>query len=178
MKFGIQNIIKAIILSIFFIGINVHAQQFKASVDKTTIGQNEKFQVYFEFSGGDYNKVKNFRAPNFEGLKVLSGPNQATSMQFINGQMSASITYSYIVVGVNLGTYKIESASIYYEDKVFNSEPISISIAKATGNLSAIPPAEFQMKNSQRMFLLERYRVRLEFIRVNRLQSHINFIQN
>ncbi len=136
MKLEIQNIIKAIILSIFFIGISLHAQQFKASVDKTTVGQNEKFQVYFEFSGGDYNKVKNFRAPNFEGLKVLSGPNQATSMQFINGQMSASITYSYIVVGVNLGTYKIESASIYYEDKVFNSEPISISIAKATGNLS------------------------------------------
>jgi hypothetical protein len=136
MNFGIQNIIKAILLSMFFIGINLYAQQFKSSADKTTVGQNEKFQVYFEFSGGDYNKVKNFRAPNFEGLKVLSGPNQATSMQFINGQMSASITYSYIVVGVKLGTYKIESASIYYEDKVFNSEPISITITKASGNLS------------------------------------------
>jgi hypothetical protein len=118
-----------------FVGGNLFAQQFKASVDKTTVGQNEKFQVYFEFSGGDYNKVKNFRAPNFEGLKVLSGPNQASSMQFINGKMSSSITYSYIVVGVNLGTHKIESASIYYEDKVLNSQPITITVTKATGKL-------------------------------------------
>jgi hypothetical protein len=136
MKFSIKNILSIVLIACIFVPGNLSAQEFKATVDQTTVGQNEKFKVYFEFSGGDYNKVKNFRAPSFKGLKVLSGPNQSTSMQFINGKMSASITYSYILASAKIGTYKIESASIYFEDKVLSSEPITIEVKKASGKIS------------------------------------------
>ncbi|MBL1212275.1 MAG: protein BatD [Ignavibacteriae bacterium] len=136
MKLKIKNIVSVVLIGWLIGSVNLSAQEFKASVDKTTVGQNEKFKVYFEFSGGDYNKVKNFRAPSFEGLKVLGGPNQSTSMQFINGKMSASVTYSYILASSKIGKFKIEPASIYFEDKVLSSKPITIEVTKAAGKIS------------------------------------------
>ncbi|MDP3582647.1 MAG: BatD family protein, partial [Ignavibacteria bacterium] len=75
----------------------VIAQKFSASIERTTVGQNDRFQVDFTFEGGDVNSVSNFRQPNFAGFRVLSGPNQSSSMQIINGRASGSISLSYIL---------------------------------------------------------------------------------
>ena len=106
------------------------AQSFSASVDRTTIGQNERFQVYFEFKDGDNNKLRNFRPPSFNGLKVLSGPNQSTNMQILNGQMSSSITYSFILTGSEEGSFTIGQASIMHGNAEYKTEPIKITVAK------------------------------------------------
>ncbi len=120
-----------IFLLLFAISFTVNAQQFKASVDKTTVGENERFQVYFEFEGGDYNKVQNFQGPAFKGLRKVGGPNQSQSMQIINGRVQSSITYSYVVVAPQKGTYTIESASLQYEGKTLSTNPIKINVVKA-----------------------------------------------
>jgi molybdopterin converting factor small subunit len=134
LRFG--NIIPLIFSIFIWLSISIYAQELKATVDKSTVGQNERFQVYFEFSGGDYNKIKNFRAPSFKGFKILSGPNQSSNMQIINGQMSASITYSYILTGSDIGTFTIDPASVYYENAVLSSKPLQIKITKATGSVA------------------------------------------
>jgi hypothetical protein len=82
------------IVIILIAGNALVAQQFNATVDKTVVGQNERFQVYFTLSCPDMNKVSNFKPPAFNGLKILSGPNQSTSMQIINGKMDATVTLS------------------------------------------------------------------------------------
>jgi hypothetical protein len=131
-----KKILLLILISLLSISTNnVFAQKFVASVDKTTAGQNERFQVYFEFSDGDNNKLRNFRPPTFVGLKVLSGPNQSTNMQIINGQMNSSITYSYIVTGSDIGDFTIGSASIMHGNTEFKTDPINIKIVK--GNVQA-----------------------------------------
>ena len=45
--------LRKILLLISIFAINVHAQEFNASVDKSTIGQKERFQIYFTFQDGD-----------------------------------------------------------------------------------------------------------------------------
>ncbi|MGD8780581.1 MAG: BatD family protein [Ignavibacteria bacterium] len=115
---------------------NIFPQKFEATVDRTTVGQYERFKVYFTFEGGDVNRVSNFTPPAFIGFKILTGPNQSTSMQIINGQMSGSLTYSYVLQADEVGDYKINFASVEYEGKKYNTGTIQIKVIKGTGSPS------------------------------------------
>lgn len=120
---------------LFFLPMILNAQSFKATVDRTSIPQNVQFQVYFTFDGEDVNKVRNFSPPNFSGFRILSGPNQSSNMTFINGKVSASLTYSYILVGTDIGDFTIGTASVEYDGKRYQTEPIKLSVIK--GNPTA-----------------------------------------
>lgn len=113
-------------------GALLHAQSFNASVDKTTVSQYERFQVYFTFEGESIHNLTNFRPPSFEGFRILSGPNQSTSMQIINGKVSASLTYSYILQPSDIGKFTIGEASVDYDGKTYKTEPITINVVKGS----------------------------------------------
>jgi len=51
-------------------------------------------------------------------------------MQFINGQMSGSISYSYILQPRDVGKFTIGSATIEYNGKEYKSQPITIEVVK------------------------------------------------
>lgn len=121
-----------IILILFGISGNSFGQEFNASVDRTTVGQYDRFQVYFTFNGSDINAVKDFRPPNFSGFRILSGPNQSTSMQIINGKVSASLSFVYIVQPTGIGDFTIGSASVEYAGKTYRTNPINIKVEKGT----------------------------------------------
>ena len=110
------------------------AQSFTASVDNTTVGLNDRFQVTFTFEGTDVNNLSGFNAPDFAGFMVLSGPNQSTSMQIINGSVSASLSYSFYLQPKNLGRYTIGSASIKYKGTPYKTDPIAIQVEKGSSN--------------------------------------------
>ena len=76
------------------------------------------------------NSIKNFRAPDFRGLTVLSGPNQSSSMQIINGAVSSTVTYSYVLVAPPVGNFTIGSSSLFYKGKRFLTKPIRIKVVK------------------------------------------------
>ncbi|RJQ58264.1 MAG: protein BatD [Stygiobacter sp.] len=123
------------VVSIFFFCAviqNSYAQKFSASIERTTVGQNDRFQVDFTFEGGDVNSVSNFRQPNFAGFRVLSGPNQSSSMQIINGKVSGSLSLSYILQPSNVGEFTIGSASIDYVGKTYSTQLIKIKVEKGT----------------------------------------------
>jgi len=108
------------------------AQQFNATADITTVGQYDRFQIYFTFEGGDVNGISNFRPPALTGFKTLSGPNQSSNMQIINGKVSGSITFSYIVQPSNIGEFTVSSASVDYGGKTFHTQPLKIKVEKGT----------------------------------------------
>jgi len=108
------------------------AQEFTATVDRTTVGQYDRFQVYFTFSGSDVNGVKNFRPPDFNGFKILTGPNQSTSMQIINGKVSGSLTFSYILQPNNIGEFTIGTASVDYGSSTYKTSSLRIKVEKGT----------------------------------------------
>lgn len=118
----------------FFIWILIYAgvngQSFKSSVDKTTVAENERFQVYFTFEGEDVNKLNNFKPPEFNDFRILSGPNRSTSMQIVNGKMSTSLTYSYYLHPKAIGEVTVGSASVDYERKTYTTEAITIKVVK------------------------------------------------
>ncbi|HEX2866849.1 MAG TPA: BatD family protein [Ignavibacteriales bacterium] len=119
-----------ILLTALMLSTNIHAQSFTASVNSTTVPQNEPFQVTFQFGGDDIQPVRNFRAPDFKNFQVLSGPNQSTSMQIINGAVSASLAYSFYLQAPGQGKFTIGQASIDYKGKTLRTQPISITVTK------------------------------------------------
>ena len=123
-----QFLIK-LVICISVVQVSLTAQSFRASVSSTTVGLNDKFQLSFTFDSQELNATKSFSPPDLnKDFIVLSGPNQSTSMQIINGAVSSSLTYSYYLQPRNLGKYTIGSAKIIYKDEEYKTEPIKIEV--------------------------------------------------
>ena len=123
---------KLMIILFLFLPAHIFAQSFVASVTQTTVGENQHFEVSFTFSGKNINGVKNFKPPTFRNFLTLSGPNQSTSIQIINGVQSASLSYNYIIQAKRIGTFSIGAASIEYNGEAFKTKPIEITIVKGS----------------------------------------------
>jgi len=123
--------VKSFLFLVLFLSISfLQAQSFVATVDNNKVAENDRFELRFTFEGKNLNALKNFNAPSLKDFRVLSGPNQSTSMQIINGVSSSSLTLSYILMPNATGAYTIGSASIQYEDKSYSSDPIQLSVVK------------------------------------------------
>lgn len=124
--------IAALVLSYLVFAASAFSQTFTATTANSTVGSNDQFQVSFTFSGQNVNGVKNFTAPDFKSFMILSGPNQSTSMQFINGAVSGSVSYSFYLQPRNIGKFTIASASIEYDGKTYKTEPLAINVVKGS----------------------------------------------
>ena len=120
----------SLLIIILLLPLKLSAQNFTASVNETTVADNEQFKVTFTLSGNNVNGIKNFNPPPFSNFIILSGPNQSTSIQFINGVQSGSISYSYILQPRSLGNFSIGKASIEYDGEEYQTEPLNITVVK------------------------------------------------
>jgi hypothetical protein len=125
------------IFLILLYAVALYPQTFTASIRSTSVGLSDQFEVSFNFSGQDINGVKSFSPPAFKGFMVLSGPNQSTSMQIINGAVSGSRSYSYYLQAQNVGKFTIGSAIIKYNDKTYSTQPITITVEKGSPKSSS-----------------------------------------
>ena len=121
---------KLLFIIILLLPLTLQGQSFTASVNENPVAENQQFQVTFTFSGKDINGLDNFKPPAFGKFLVLSGPNQSTSIQFINGAQSASISYTYIVRTKGVGKYTLGKATIDYNGKTFETDPLQINVVK------------------------------------------------
>ena len=136
--------IKILITYLFLLSSILNAQEFTASVNETTVADNERFQVSFTFSGKSINNLSKFTPPTFENFILLSGPNQSTSIQIINGAQSASLTYTYVVQPKGIGAFNIGSASIVQEGNTYKTQTIKITVVKGVDK-----PKQQQKDDSQ-----------------------------
>lgn len=146
-KVKIESAVRSILfifIVCFGISFQNNAQELSASVNETTVADNERFQVTFTFSGKSINNLSKFSPPSFENFLILSGPNQSTSIQIINGAQSAQLSYTFVVQPKSLGNFTIGSASIMQEGNTYKSEPIKITVVKGENK-----PKQQQNNDSQ-----------------------------
>ncbi|HNQ12719.1 MAG TPA: BatD family protein [Bacteroidia bacterium] len=122
---------KIILHIVFLLGLVSNAvsqdAKFTASVNKANVALNEQFQLTFTIN----TNASQFSAPPLNSFHVLSGPNQSTSMQFVNGQMSQSVSLSYILQPKQEGKFEIAPAQITVGNNRLSSNPVSINVTKA-----------------------------------------------
>lgn len=105
---------------------------FEASVDKTQVGVGEQVTLAFTLTGSALGGGKNLQLPDLSKFHMMSGPNQSSSMQIINGSVSSSVSYAYILQPKEIGKFTIGAASIEIGGAVQHSQPITIEVVKGS----------------------------------------------
>ena len=124
---------KRIILILFvFISTLSFAQKLSVSADKNPAIVGEQILIQYSID----TQGSNFKSPNFNGLRVLSGPNPSTqsSYSFVNGksQSSTKTTYSYYLKATKEGTFNISPATIKVDGKTIKSKSYQLKIVKGS----------------------------------------------
>ncbi|NUN70301.1 MAG: protein BatD [Bacteroidetes bacterium] len=126
------------VLSALLLMLSVAAAQdvsFTAGVDKNPVAADEQFTLEFTVSTFGASP-RNFKTPDLSKFLVLSGPNQSTSMQIINGSVTSSQTFTYILQAREPGKPVIGAATVEVSGNQFRSNPIELTVTKATGKRS------------------------------------------
>ena len=130
--------IKIFFILFFTCNANIYAQDqdvsFVAEVSKKTLGVNENLRIDFKMNkDGD-----NFEAPNFEGFRVVGGPNQSVSNSYINGKRTFLKIYSYYITPLRTGTLTIGQAMIEIDNKIYKTIPLKVKVSESV-NLNKRP---------------------------------------
>ncbi|MCE1188614.1 MAG: BatD family protein [Ignavibacteria bacterium] len=116
-----------LLLALLSIG-NIFGQKFTASVSKNPVAVGEVFELTLTFAGSDINGITSFQAPSMTGFIVASGPNQSSSVQIINGAMSANRSFIYELQAKEKGKFTIGAASVIFKGTTVKSQPIVVEI--------------------------------------------------
>ncbi len=128
---------------LFVFGCNhlVQAQaKFYASAPKS-VPVNQGFQLSYTLENANGGNLK---LPSLSDFQVIGGPNTSTNMQWVNGNVSQSVTYTYVLKPKKEGIYKIAKASIQVSGVTMESNELSIEITKAV----AQPQAQQRQRNA------------------------------
>jgi hypothetical protein len=105
---------------------------FEASVDKNPVALDDQFTLSFELKNAGMSGGKNLKLPSLERFHILAGPSTSSNMQWINGQVSSSVTYSYVLRAKDVGKFTIGAATIEAEGATLSSNPISLEVVKGS----------------------------------------------
>lgn len=92
--------------------------------------------VPFEYAIVINTNPNNYTPPNFKDFDIVSGPNQSSSMQWVNGQTSTQMTLSWALVAKKEGKATIGVAYITAGNQRFETNAITLDVVKgaATNN--------------------------------------------
>ena len=122
------------------IPLALQAQSFVASVDRQSVYQGEQVEYTLELQGSS--RAKNPQFPTFEGFRILSGPNESSNFQIINGKMSSSITYTWRLLAQKAGTLTIGQATAKVGRQTISSNKVMVNVLDRGASLpeGAEPP--------------------------------------
>ncbi len=122
--------LKAITVIVFLVStFNLKADDISFTANAPqAVEVGEQFRLQFTLNA----KGNNFTEPNITDFQVLSGPNtsSSSSIQWVNGSMSQSTTYTYtfILMADHEGKFTIPAATVKSGGKTYQSNPITIEV--------------------------------------------------
>ena len=117
--------------------------RFTASTNMKSVSTDIGFQLEFKLENAD---GTNFTPPDFAGLNVISGPSRSMSTMIVNGRMSKSMTYTYIVQAKREGKLRIGPASISVNGRKMESNALTLDVVRGqpqgSGAITGEVPAD------------------------------------
>ena len=125
-----KKILLVLFLSFFYNSVSAQVK-FEAQTERSSYGLNERIQLVFSIN----NEGDNFVPPKFPGFKA-EGPfinkGNQTSITIVNGRVTQKREIStqviYYLTPTKKGTFTIGSASIEFDETIYKSAPIKITI--------------------------------------------------
>ncbi|NND77905.1 MAG: protein BatD [Flavobacteriales bacterium] len=121
----------------------IGAQQITASVDKNPVGQGDKFH----FTITVRNAQGNIAMPDLKEFNVMSGPNQTSRVQIINGAREETYTLSWLLFPKRKGTFTIKPIN---RGSSLTYSPVTVEVIE--GMPSTEPPIESQRTETKDHF--------------------------
>lgn len=115
-------------IAFFMFGsLEMTAQEIKISteISKDTILAGNKLSVSYIVNGG---AITDFSPPDLSGFEILAGPNVSSSFSMINGEVSQQASYTFILLALEVGDFKIGEAKITIGENVHQSESKTIHV--------------------------------------------------
>lgn len=100
---------------------------FTATTSNSKIGLNQRLRIEFTV---DKQGADNFKLPDMSDFRIVAGPSQSVNQSWINGKVSFSQTYIYVIQPTKIGTFTISSATVEYEGKIYKSNPLKITVTQ------------------------------------------------
>ena len=97
---------------------------FSSAVSADTILQGNILKVRFEIK----NTEGKFESPSFEEWNLVSGPNSSSQYSMINGHVTQSSSYEYILQAPEEGVHVIGAATLTDGEQTLSTEPLTIII--------------------------------------------------
>jgi hypothetical protein len=129
-----QRLVHGVFVALVVLGVVsglVSAQTFEATVDRNPVGVGEQFTLSLTLTGGGMGGGKNLQLPDLSRFHIMSGPNQSSSVQIINGSVSSTVSYSYILQPKEMGKFTIGAASIDVNGATYRSQPFVVEVTKS-----------------------------------------------
>ena len=110
---------------LFATAVNAQAK-FYASAPKS-VPVNANFQLSFTLENAN---GSNLKLPPMNDFTLLGGPSTSSNMQWINGNVTQSVTYTYVLRPKKEGTLKIGKASIQVSGVNMESNEDRLTVEK------------------------------------------------
>ncbi|MDP8263053.1 MAG: BatD family protein [Candidatus Ancaeobacter aquaticus] len=115
------------IIAIFLYAFTASAADvsFNASVDKDKVGRDDRIILTVTVSG-----MQNSPEPKLSKLDGFAIASRASSSQYniINGRMSASKSYKYVLIPEKIGTFTIGAATLTYRGQEYKTDSIKVEV--------------------------------------------------
>jgi hypothetical protein len=111
-----------------------------ASVDAQEVPAGSTLTYTITIQGGGMSGVAPGRLEGLTNLEVVGGPNSSSSFSIGGGGVSASRSYTWFLVPRQQGTARIPAIAVKVGDKVYRTEPITVTVTAA----GSAPPARPQ----------------------------------
>ena len=98
---------------------------FRVQASRDSIGLDGSLRVQFEILNA---RPRDFRLPELLGLSIQAGPSVASQTTVVNGRMSSSTTYTYLMKPTELGTHRIPPIVVQTDQGELVSEPVLVAV--------------------------------------------------
>lgn len=130
-----NNWVKYLMLFVLLIGGRAaYAQsEFTASVDKNPVAVGDRFKLTLTIE----NAKGNITPPDLSDFNLIFGPAKSTNYQFVNGESTSTISFTYTLTPKETGTFTIGSAVANTDKGDFKSEPIKLEVVEGQSSSAA-----------------------------------------
>ena len=98
-----------------------------ATIDRNSLTLNDRLQLTLTIHGTQDTSPPSF--PSIDGFTLLFGPKISAETNIINGVVSVSKGYTYVLQPAAKGKFTIGPSTVEYQGKVYSSRPVTVEVA-------------------------------------------------
>ncbi|MFH0807659.1 MAG: BatD family protein [Elusimicrobiota bacterium] len=132
-------ILIAILVFAFIQGAYAQNVNISASFDRNSAAVGEQITMQISVSG-DTNDIPEPKLPGIPDFNVYSS-GRSQSVSIVNGKMSSSIAYNYVLSPTKPGKFTIGSATLVYKGQTYSTQPVEITVTASPQAAPAQLPA-------------------------------------